>query len=236
MTDPQSGSSPASSFLKAWDEYVAASQVMLERFKNPAAGGATIPLPFFGAWQQFAQSMGMNSHFGTGANFNPEDMFAHAAPALGLTREYQTIAQRMAELGSQFQRRYAEFLQQSAGITEQALQAVQKRAGAEPHLAASPAAAYDAWIDSAEAAYAQAAHGDAFAQSLGELCNLLSACKVERGKLLEALAKHLDLPSRAEVDSLHRKVQELTRTARATPAVPSGQKSRVRTPRKPSRK
>ena len=236
MTDPHSGTGTSSSFLKAWDDYVAASQVMLERFKNPVAGGATISLPFFGAWQEFAKSMGMNSNFTAGASFDPEDMLANLAPALGLTREYQTIVQRMAELGSQFARSYAAFLKLNAGITEQALQAVQKRAGAEPHLAMSPSAAYEAWIDSAEAAYAQAAHGAAFAESLGELCNLLSAFKVERGKLLEAFAKHLDLPSRAEVDSLHRKVHELARAPRAMPPTTPNPKPRARPPRKPARK
>jgi class III poly(R)-hydroxyalkanoic acid synthase PhaE subunit len=236
MVDPQSGTWASSSFLKAWDDYVAASQVMLDRLKNPAAGGATISLPFFGAWQEFARSMGMNSNFAPGAGFNPEDMIASVAPTLGLTREYQGIVQRMAELGSQFQRRYAEFLKQSAGISEQALQAVQKRAAADPDLAGSPAAAYEAWIDSAEAAYSQAAHGDTFARSLGELCNVLSAFKVERGKLLEAFARHLDLPSRAEVDSLHRKVHELSSAAREAAHAPSSKKPQARKSRKPDGK
>jgi ribosomal protein L12E/L44/L45/RPP1/RPP2 len=41
----------------------------------------------------------------------------------------------------------------------------------------------------------------------------LSAFKVERGKLLEALARQLDWPSRAEIDSLHRQVRSLTTAA-----------------------
>jgi class III poly(R)-hydroxyalkanoic acid synthase PhaE subunit len=236
VVEPQSGTDTASPFLKAWDDYVAATQQMLERFKNPGGAGATISLPFFGAWQEFAKSMGMNPNFTGGTSFKPDEMIAGVAPALGLTREYQTIVQRMAELGSQFQHRYAEFLKQCAGIGEQALQAVQKRAAAEPSFAVSPAAAYDAWIESAEAAYAQAAHGEAFARSMGELCDLLSEFKAERGKLLEAFAKHLDLPSRAEVDSLHRKVRELTSAARAATQPPSTQKPRARTPRKPDAK
>lgn len=236
MIDPQSGAWSSPPFLKAWDDYASAMQVMLERFKNPAAGGAPISLPVFGAWQEFAKSMGMNPDIAGGANTKLEELMAGMGPALGLTREYQSIMQRLTELGSQFQRSYAEFLKQSGSITEQAMQAVQKRAIAEPQLAASPAAAYEAWIDSAEAAYSQAAHGEAFARSLGELCNLLSAFKVERGKLLEAFAKHLDLPSRAEVDSLHRKVNELTLAARTTVATPPDKRQRARSTRKPAGK
>lgn len=236
MTDPQSSAWPPSSFLKAWDDYVAASQVMFERLRDPAANSSGgISLPFFGAWQEFAKSLGMRSDFVPGASFKPEEMFANVAPALGLTREYQGIVQRMLELGAQFQRRHTEFLRQSADISEQALQAVQKRAAADPSLTGS-AAVYEAWIDSAETSYQQAAHGEAFSRSLGELCNLLSAFKVERGKLLEALARHLDLPSRAEVDSLHRQVHDLANAVRDASSRPSPRRPRARKSRKPGGK
>jgi hypothetical protein len=55
----------------------------------------------------------------------------------------------------------------------------------------------------------------------------LSAFKLERGKLLEALARHLDLPSRAEVDSLHRQVRDLTAKAK-TPATSPAAKAKTR--------
>ena len=237
MADPQSHTWPPSSLLKAWDDYVAASQVMFERLKDPAAhSSGGISLPFFGAWQEFAKSLGMHSDFVPGASFKPDDMIASVAPALGYTREYQGIVQRMVELGAQFQRRYTEFLRQSADISERALQAVQKRAAADPSLTSSAATAYEAWIDSAETAYQQAAHGEAFSRSLGELCNLLSAFKVERGKLLEALARHLDLPSRAEVDSLHRQVHDLNNAMRAASSRASPSQARARKTRKPSGK
>lgn len=237
MADPQSSTWPPSSFLKAWDDYVAASQVMFERLKEPTAkSSGGISLPFFGAWQEFAKSLGMRSDFGPGASFKPEDMIANVAPALGLTREYQGIVQRMVELGAQFQRRYTEFLRQSADISEQALQAVQKRAAADPSLTGSAAAAYEAWIDSAETAYQQAAHGEAFSRTLGELCNLLSAFKVERGKLLEAFSRHLDLPSRAEVDSLHRQVHDLNNAVRDASSRPSPRPPRARKSREPGGK
>ena len=236
MADPQGSTWPPSSFLKAWDEYVAASQVMFERLRDPAANSSGgISLPIFGAWQEFAKSLGMRSDSVPGASFKPEEVIASVAPTLGLTREYQGIVQRMLGLGTQFQRRHTEFLRQSADISEQAMQAFQKRAAADPILTGS-AAAYEAWIDSAETAYHQAAHGEAFSRSLGELCNLLSAFKVERGKLLEALARHLDLPSRAEVDSLHRQVHDLATAVRDASTRPSPRRPRARKSRKPGGK
>jgi class III poly(R)-hydroxyalkanoic acid synthase PhaE subunit len=236
VTDPRAGDPPQSAaLLKAWDAYVAASQAIVERLSDPLRAGAnaSMSIPVLGAWQQFANSLGMNVNSAPG-HFRPEELMTSLAPALGYAREYQLIVQRMLELGSQFQRCYADFQKQSALIGEMALQAVQKRAAADPTLAKSTAAAYDAWIDSAEEAYAQTAHSEPFARSLGELCNLLSAFKVERGKLLEALARHLDLPSRAEVDTLHRKVNELgaaLHTAAPGAAPPA---AKVRKSRKPA--
>jgi len=91
---------------------------------------------------------------------------------------------------------------------------MKKRVDASPLTPKSPADLYDAWIDCAEDAYHQAAHSDSFARLLAELCNISSAMKVERGKLTEQLARHLDLPSRGEIDSLHRQVRALTAAAR----------------------
>jgi class III poly(R)-hydroxyalkanoic acid synthase PhaE subunit len=151
-----------------------------------------------------------------------QDMFARLAdqstaaiPALGLSREYQESAARLLDLSKQFQQRYAEFAQQNAAIMQDAFQVMKKRLDAAPPAPSSPAELYDAWIDCAEGTYAQAAHSERFARLLAELCNISSAFKVERGKLTEQIARHLDLPSRAEVDTLHHQVRALKLAMRA---------------------
>jgi hypothetical protein len=217
MTDPNPAHSQGPAFLKVWDDYVAACQSLFERLNGGSSatvGGLGAPMPpaFLGPWKDFAASLGMPPDMG-GGQFKPEQLFASFLPGLGSSREYQEICRRMLELTTQFQRRYAEFAQQSADIGKSALHAVQQRGASDDTLRASPAAIYDAWIDSAEAAYAQAAHTEPFARLLADLCNILSAFKVERGKLLESLARPLDWPSRAEIDSLHRQVRSLTTAA-----------------------
>jgi class III poly(R)-hydroxyalkanoic acid synthase PhaE subunit len=211
-------------FIRAWDDYTAACQALFERLSDPSAiAGTAVPPAFLSYWQQFAKNLGMPSGAPTAGQFNPEELFKGLLPGLGITREHQEIAQRMLDLSVQFHRRYAEFVQQSADIGQRALQSIQKRTAGDANLASSPKALYDAWIDSAEEAYAQAAHGESFAKLLAELCNVLSAFKVERGKLLEAYARQLDLPTRAEVDSLHRQVRDLTNAARKTSTRPPPQ-------------
>jgi class III poly(R)-hydroxyalkanoic acid synthase PhaE subunit len=211
--DPFSSTHPFSAgFLKAWVDQAGAFQEMFARLadQSSAAMPSSMLPPLLAPWKDFVDKMGIGGS-------NSEQVFP-GAPALGLSREYQETAARLLELGKQFQQRYAEFAQQNAAIMQDAFQVMKKRLDAAPLSSKSPAKLYDAWIDCAEGTYAQAAHSDRFARLLAELCNISSAFKVERGKLTEQIARHLDLPSRAEVDTLHRQVRALTDAMRAAAA------------------
>jgi class III poly(R)-hydroxyalkanoic acid synthase PhaE subunit len=153
---------------------------------------------------------------------------------LGLSREYQETAARLFDLSKQFQQRYAEFAQQNVTIMQDAFQVMKKRLDAAPPAPKSSTELYDTWIDCAEGTYAQAAHSDRFARSLAELCNISSAFKVERGKLTEQIARHLDLPSRAEVDTLHHQVRALNDAMRAATSHVAVKASKA--PRKPRKR
>lgn len=225
--NPFSSANPfTAGLLKAWIDQADAFQDLLKRLaaQSSAAMPPSMPSPLLAPWKDFVDKMGMGG-------FDPK-MFA-GAPALGLSREHQETAARLLDLGQQFQQRYAEFAHQNAAIMQDAFQVLKKRLDEAPQASKAPAELYDAWIDCAESAYAQAAHGDAFARLLAELCNISSAFKVERGKLSEQIARHLDLPSRAEVDSLHRQVRALTEAMR--PASEPLKPSKPATPRKARR-
>jgi class III poly(R)-hydroxyalkanoic acid synthase PhaE subunit len=218
MSDSEKGDPHALQFLKAWENYVAVCQTVFEGLSAGSTDvGGPMPLAFLEPWKDFAATLGMPADAATGEHLKPEHMFGNFLPALGYSREYQEIARRMLDLSVQFQRRWAEFAQQGVDIGQSAFQAVQ-RSSSEQTAGGSPGAIYDAWIDGAEEAYARAAHSEAFARLLADICNTLSAFKMERGKMLEAFARHLDWPSRAEVDSLHHQVRNLTAAAAKTAA------------------
>jgi hypothetical protein len=181
----------SAAYIKACEDYLGMQQAMFEQFNGRAAPSAAMVAPpaFLDAWKGLAQSMGANA----------------GVPALGPAREHLEIVQKMTDLGLQFQRHYADFTAHLAGIPQDAARGI-KNPGA--------GAAYDEWIDSAEAAYATLAHGATFARLLGDLCNTLNALKLQRGKLLEYFARQLDLPTRAEVDSLHQQIRVLREQSR----------------------
>jgi hypothetical protein len=228
---PFSSANPFSAgFLKAWMDQAGAFQDMFARLADQSAAAMppSMPLPLLAPWKDFVDRMGMGG-------FDPAQMLP-GAPALGLSREYQETAARLLELGQQFQKRYAEFAQQNAAIMQDAFQVMKKRLDAAPPAAKSSAELYDAWIDCAEGVYHQAAHSDRFARLLAELCNISSAFKVERGKLTEQIARHLDLPSRAEVDTLHRQVRALKDAMRDPTPAPAKASKAPREPRKRTKK
>jgi class III poly(R)-hydroxyalkanoic acid synthase PhaE subunit len=209
---PFSSAHPFSSgFLKAWVDQAGAFQEMFARLvdQSAAAMPPAMPPPLLAPWKNFVDAMGMGG-------FNPQ-MFP-GTPALGLSREYQETAARLLDLSKQFQARYAEFAQQNAAIMQDAFHVLKKRFDEAPSAGKTPAELYDAWIDCAEGTYAQAAHSERFARLFAELCNISSAFKVERGKLTEQIARHMDLPSRSEVDTLHRQVRALNEAIRAAAA------------------
>jgi hypothetical protein len=227
MTDPET----QASFMRACEAYVAACQSWLQHSQDGLAAAAAGPMPLalLGPWKDFAARLGMRADVAAGEQLKAEDLFANLLPGLGCSREYQEIVRRMFDLTVQFHRRCAQFAQQGAEIGRSAVQAIQKRSASDQTILGSPSAMYDAWIDSAEEAYSQAAHSVEFAELLADICNTLSAFKIERGKLLEALARHLDWPSRAEVDSLHLQVRNLTAAAAKGAAAPdTPAKSRAR--------
>ena len=219
-------------FVRAIEDHTAACQALLARLTTSSNGSIPSPTAFMAPWKELAGRLGMPWESAAPALFNPEALAAGGLPALGLSREYQESAQRLLALASRFQRRYAEFMRQSEDITQAAFRSLKELHTDGPAVTA-PELLYSAWIDCAERAYAQAAHGEPFARTIGDLCNILSEFKIERGRLLERIARQLDLPSRAEVDSLHHQVRALTLAARNAPAPGGGRARRVRPRRKP---
>ena len=68
---------------------------------------------------------------------------------------------------------------------------------------------YDLWVDSAESVYAQAARGASFVQAQAELTNATSQLRSAQRELLEEWSKQFDLPTRAELNSIHQQLRDL---------------------------
>jgi len=137
------------------------------------------------------------------ARFNDLSAFA----AIGPMREHQQRWERMLDAQRRAEQARGRLARLWSDALREAAQAFAARCLQPESVASLPAALYDEWIECAEDAYARMAHGEAFCGALAELINSLGALRKELQAALELWAKQLDLPTRSELNRLHRAVK-----------------------------
>lgn len=133
--------------------------------------------------------------------------------ALGPAREQQETWQRMATLGSRYAQAQAALATQWNQIITTALRDLGNKLSPRLQSGAMPGSMkelYDLWVETAEAAYSQAAHGAAFMSAQAELSNAMSQLRIAQREMFEEWARQFDLPTRAELNTLHQQVRQLT--------------------------
>jgi class III poly(R)-hydroxyalkanoic acid synthase PhaE subunit len=112
---------------------------------------------------------------------------------------------------------------------------VQQRASAGQPLE-TPRELYDLWVECGEQVYAQVAHSEPFCRLQAELGNAAMRLRAQQQRVIEQWLKHLDLPTRSELNTLHRTVSALRQELQAlrTPQGPTTSRAR-RERRKPAR-
>jgi class III poly(R)-hydroxyalkanoic acid synthase PhaE subunit len=73
---------------------------------------------------------------------------------------------------------------------------------------------HDLWVECGERAYATAAHSEEFAAAQTELMAAMVEMRFEQRRQIEEWARAFNLPTRAEVDAIHRRLHELARLLR----------------------
>lgn len=137
---------------------------------------------------------------------------AFAMPALGPTREQQESWQRLMQLAARSAQAQMQVGTQWNDIIGRSLRELAERVTPRLKGGAAPATLkeiYDLWVDSAESVYAQAARSAAFVQAQAELTNATSQLRTAQRELLEEWAKQFDLPTRAELNSIHQQLRDL---------------------------
>ncbi|MDE1922380.1 MAG: hypothetical protein KGI55_03070 [Gammaproteobacteria bacterium] len=139
----------------------------------------------------------------------PADLLTNP-PAFGAGREHQLRAQRLAaaarrldEAHRRLQRLWLDALRDAGAAFMNRLEEPM----APVEGAAAVRALYDAWIDCAEDAYSRIAHGAPFCEALADSVNAASDWRRELRETALHAAALLDLPTRAELNTLHRQLR-----------------------------
>lgn len=159
--------------------------------------------------------------------------FADLAPfaAIGPQRLEQEQWQGMAEAVQRLQEAQADIVRLWSDALREAADAFARQCLHATQGTSAGANLYDTWIDCAEDAYSRMAHGEAFCSAQSRILNEQSRLRADLQAMLERFAKELDLPTRSEMNSVHRALRAIR--AELAPKPKRASAPRPRTKRKP---
>ncbi|HET8898715.1 MAG TPA: poly(R)-hydroxyalkanoic acid synthase subunit PhaE [Rhodanobacteraceae bacterium] len=179
--------------------------------------------------QPFAQAFGEMADLGPLASDAWMQNFARMAapvpqalrqmfdvPAFGLAREHQEQAQALGKAWLDYQEQSARYQALIARVGRMAAERLQDKLAerdAPGRQIETLRALYDLWVDGAEEVYAEVALSDEFREVYGAMVNAQMRVRSLLQKQVEEASSQLGIPTRSEVDSLGRRVQEMRRTA-----------------------
>ncbi|HSN71105.1 MAG TPA: poly(R)-hydroxyalkanoic acid synthase subunit PhaE [Steroidobacteraceae bacterium] len=144
-----------------------------------------------------------------------------AVPALGPGREQQAEWSALQEALVAHQRLATELTATLAEVHRQALQRLGARVAARAQAGeplTSFRAVYDEWVACGEEAFAEVAHSAEYAQLQAKLGDSDARLRIRVRGLLERWCRSLDLPTRTELDTAHRRIRDLGRRVEALEA------------------
>jgi len=180
---------------------------------TPGFGMPGFAMPGAGPANPFAQAAGFGALPAGFPGFSP-GAFAGLfnQPALGPAREQQQAWQQVSQLSARCGQAQLAVVNHWNDIIGKSLRELGERLAPRLKSGASPGSLkeiYDLWVDSAEGVYAQVARNAGFVQAQAELTNALSALRASQRELVEEWARQFDLPTRAELNSMHQQLREL---------------------------
>lgn len=129
-----------------------------------------------------------------------------ALPPLGPGRERQQAMQALTQAMGDYVAALNTYAAQWNIITEQALRRLETRVAelSDDEYPRTLRAIYDLWVDANEAVYAEHALGDAYVQAFADLLNTFFVLRGRARSIADQLAGDLGLPTRRELNALHR--------------------------------
>lgn len=137
-------------------------------------------------------------------------------PPIGPGREYIIEARQLAAAHDECQRLEQALADVLRKVQTEALEALQARVTELTQAGEPPQSfrqLYDVWIECGERAYSKTAHSGEFAQMQADFANALMRLRGLQRKVVERSLRKLDLPTRAELNTVHLKLRELRRSA-----------------------
>jgi len=144
-------------------------------------------------------------------NEAPFGRWLELAP-MGYFREHQAHAQELARALDAYRHSAAQMTSAMARIHVDALELLAKKTqalSAAGEAVSDTRRLYALWIESGEQAYAQHARSEIFGRLQGELVNAGMQVRIAQQTIAEYFLKSMDLPTRAELNSVHKRLKDM---------------------------
>ena len=145
------------------------------------------------------------------AGDSPFGRWLDLAP-IGYFREHHAQAQELARAFGEYQRIASQMNSAIAKVHAEALEILAKRTEALAQAGTKVTdsrALYNLWIECGEQAFSHQARGELFGLLQGELVNAGVRVRVAQQTIAENFLKSLDLPTRAELNSVHKRLKDM---------------------------
>jgi class III poly(R)-hydroxyalkanoic acid synthase PhaE subunit len=201
----------------------------LQRFTADTQAPGTVPAfklgeDFLSSWRGHWQALGPAGAPVDTAGANPTGADTSGAwsdvlrqlPPLGLAREHNVALRELAQAHAECQRLEQALGAMLYGVQSEALNLMERRVRERPaaHGTLGFRELYDLWVECGEQVYAQVAHSEAYCLLQAQFGNASMQLRARQQKLIEHALKQFDLPTRSELNSVHRQLREQARTLR----------------------
>lgn len=180
----------------------------------PGGAGLKLGEDFLGAWRAQWQSASKAASPAAAAGNWSE--LPGQLPPIGLTREYNAMLRELASAQAECQRLEQAVRTMLIGVQAEALTLLEKRLRERQpgQGVAGFRELYDLWVECGEQVYAQIAHSEPYCQLQAQLGNATMQLRARQQKLIEHTLKQFDLPTRSELNSVHRQLRDQARLVR----------------------
>jgi class III poly(R)-hydroxyalkanoic acid synthase PhaE subunit len=137
-----------------------------------------------------------------------------STPTLGYTRESQEEFQRLGQSVIAYQKAMQEYADVLSGVVRRASELLRDKALERARNGQSFESlrdCYNLWVDCGEEAYSEVSSSSEFTGAQARLVNALMAVKRQEQILMDEWLSALNMPTRRELDTSHRRVHELQR-------------------------
>jgi polyhydroxyalkanoate synthesis regulator phasin len=187
------------SYLQGWMQFARHSAAIAGASESSSKVAEEVFSTLQGTWAGAASAS-------EGAARQFADLLARA-PALGLAREHAETWRDLMAAQAESQQLGQELRTVLAKVQSDALGLVERHVREKP--VSSHSELYDLWVECGEQVFAQVAHSDAYCKLQAQLGNATAKLRLHQQAIIERALRQYDLPTRSELNTVHRQMKEL---------------------------